>query len=286
MEVNIKKLFIDSDSLLHQAAYINNHKDDCADEALALEVDGEEEDLGLDDAVNTDILEAMQSTFNSMVKAIVIEVQLEYPDIDPTPVLVLTVKNSSDRCADLEDNFRYNIMDSVEDPAVKGYKSNRAGMEVPDGLLHVYNYVFDLPNSVCIGGIEADDYCVYYGLQGHVVAALDKDVLKSLPYAYNFGKQEWVEYTESERRLWFYRQIVTGDSSDGLRGAYRVGDKWVDKNLLETDTELELWTKCVTAYFTKEQSLEEALATARAVNMTQWSPDNGLVLWQPPKKDK
>jgi len=283
----MKKIYIDSDSILYRSAHINNHKDDCADEALAYD-DGD--DLDLEDAEPDDMLENMASTFNSMVAEIVKAVQYDAEakgyEVDPTPILVLTVKGSSDRCDNLADNFRYEVMESVEDDNVKAYKHSRAGMEVPDGLLEIYNYVYDLPNSLCIGGVEADDVVVYYGLQGHIVAALDKDVLKSLPYAYNFGNLEWVEYTEAERRLWFYRQIVTGDSSDGLRGAYRVGDKWVDKNHNEDMTELELWTSCVTAYFGKEQTLEEAIATARCVAMTQWTPDDGLVYWQPPKRKK
>ena len=284
----IKKIYIDTDSILYRAAHINNHKDDCADEALELIDDDSEELDGLEDADEIDSMGAMVATFHSMVNEIVKEVEIDARakgyEVDPVPILVITVKGSSDRCANLADNFRYEIMDSVKDENVKAYKHSRAGMEVPDGLLEIYNYVFDLENSVCIGGIEADDYCVYYGLQGHIVAALDKDVLQSLPYAYNFGKLQWVEYTETERRLWFYGQIVTGDSSDGLRGAYRVGAKWCEKNLLATDSEFTLWKKVITAYYSKDQTLEEALATARCVSMTQWTPDTGLVYWNPPKR--
>jgi len=284
----LKRIVIDSDSILYRSAYINNHKDDALEEALALDDGGDE--LDLETAEATDVLDAMAKTFHSMVNDIVREVQVDAKakgyEVDPTPVLVLTVKGSSDRCDDLEDNFRYEVMNSVEDPEVKGYKHSRSKTTVPDGLLDIYNYVSDLPNAICVGGVEADDVCVYYGLQGHIICALDKDVLQSLPYAYNFGKKQWVEYTDDERRLWFYTQIVTGDSSDGLRGAYRVGAKWCEKNLLATDTEAELWTKVVKAYYTKGQTLEEALATARCVSMTQWTPETGLVYWKPAKKEK
>jgi len=288
-----KKLYIDSDSLLYRAAYINNNKDEALDEAMNIATD-EDAELDLEDATESDSMQGMINTFNGMVKEIVDEVEddsiakgydMERNELgEIEPILVITVKGSSDRCDNLADNFRYEIMEAVEDPDVKAYKHNRQGMEVPDGLLEIYNYVYDLENCICVGGIEADDVVVHHGLQGHIVAALDKDVLYSLPYAYNFGKMEWVEYTEDERRLWFYGQIVTGDSSDGLRGAYRVGQKWVEKNLLDTDSELELWTKIVTAYYGKEQTLEEAIATARCVSMTQWTPENGLVYWQPPKR--
>ena len=174
----IKKIYIDSDSILYRSAHINNHKDDCADEALAIAVDGSDENYldsldALDDAEATDIMEAMQSTFHSMVDAIVSEVQIDAQakgyEVDPTPILVLTVKDSSIKCENLAPNFRYEVMESVEDENVKAYKHSRKGMEVPDGLGDLYDYVFDLPNCICIGGVEADDV----GLG--VLAGVDED---------------------------------------------------------------------------------------------------------------
>lgn len=295
----VKRLYIDSDSLLYRAAHINNCKDDALNEAMAIVVDGNDEQYlesldELEDAVDIDTMEAMISTFNSMVREIVVEVEAdanakgyemernEFGDIEP--ILVLTVKGSSDRCEDLDDNFRYEVMESVEDVDVKGYKSNRAGMEVPEGLLEIYNYVFDLENCICLGGVEADDVVVYYGQQGHIVAALDKDVLGSLEYAYNFGKLEWIENTKEEIAFFPYYQTLTGDSSDGLRGVYRVGDKKARAILEGLTDPLAMWTAVVKTYFSKEQSLEEAIATMRCVRMDMWSPNKGLVYWQPPKR--
>ena len=175
----IKTVYIDSDSLLYRSAHINNMKDNCLDEAMALEDDGD--DLDLETAEDTDMLEAMASTFHSMVKEIMVACQDDADakgyEIEKEPILVLTVKSGSDRCDNLADNFRYEVMESVEDENVKAYKHSRAGMEVPDGLLDIYNYVFDLPNSICIGGVEADDVVVYYGTQGHIVAALDLSLI-------------------------------------------------------------------------------------------------------------
>ena len=292
----IKRLYIDSDSLLYRSAHINNHKDDCADEALAYEDESADSMDMLEDAVDTDIMEAMVTTFHSMVREIVEEVEEdsiakgyemernEFGDIEP--ILVLTVKDSSVKCENLAPNFRYEVMESVEDPDVKAYKHSRKGMEVPDGLGELYDYVFDLDNSICIGGVEADDVVVYYGRQGHIVAALDKDVLGSLEYAYNFGKLEWVEHTKEEIAVFPYYQTITGDSSDGLRGAYRIGDKGAKKLLDGLTDPLAMWTAVVKAYYTKEQSLEEAIATMLCVRMDMWTPEKGLVFWQPPKRNK
>ena len=83
-----------------------------------------------------------------------------------------------------------------------------------------------------------------------------------------------------------YYQTITGDSSDGLRGAYRIGDKGARKALEGLTDPLAMWKAVVTCYYTKDQTLEEAIATYRCVSMTQWTPENGLVFWQPPKKEE
>jgi len=223
---------------------------------------------------------------NEMMDAVFVDAKAKGYKVDPQPKYVITVKGSSECCNGLADNFRYKVMESVEDSNVKGYKANRSGMEVPDGLLEIYNYVFNLEHTICESGVEADDVVVHYGNQGHIVCALDKDVLGSLEYAYNFGRKEWVENTKEEIAFFPYYQTLTGDSSDGLRGAFRIGDKKARAILEGLTDPLDMWKAVVTTYYTKDQTLEEAIATMRCVLMTQWTPEEGLQLWTPPKKEK
>ena len=133
----IKTVYIDSDSLLYRSAHINNMKDNCLDEAMAIAVDGDDDNYldsldGLETAEDTDMLEAMASTFHSMVKEIMVACQDDADakgyEIEKEPILVLTVKSGSDRCDNLADNFRYEVMESVEDEYVKAYKHSIAGM--------------------------------------------------------------------------------------------------------------------------------------------------------------
>lgn len=285
----VKNIIIDADSLLYRSAHINSDKVDTAlAEAEALEVDGMDEDIQLEEASEQNKIIAMSLTFHSMVNEIVKEVEADGKakgyEIGTTE-LVITVKGKLDICDSLADNFRYNIMGEVEDEAVKGYKQNRAGMAVPDGLNDLYEYVYRLDNSICESGIEADDYCVYMGRKGHIVCALDKDVIGSLEYAYNYGKKEWIENYAEEIRLFPYLQTIMGDSSDGLRGVFRVGAKGAEKALAEVDTPYEAWVAVVKQYALKDQSIEEALATMRCVRMSQWTEEAGLVYWTPPTKE-
>jgi len=255
---------------------------------VTLTVELDEEDIELEPATAEDTLGGMKRIFHSMVNEIVEAVNVDADakgyTIDDV-FTVLTVKPKLDCCKNMADNFRYNIMEGVQDEKVKGYKANRAGMPVPDGLNDIYEYVFGLDDTICVSGVEADDVCVYYGQNGHMVAALDKDVLGSLEYAYNYGKKEWIENYPEDIKIFPYFQTITGDSSDGLRGVYRVGAKGAEKALLNIPLDdYELWKAVVKQYYLKEQSLEEAIATMRSVSMTQWTPDNGLVLWTPPTK--
>ncbi len=285
----VKTVYIDADSILYRASHLADKPDDSLAEAEAIEVDGEDEDISLSTAEQGNHVVNMALVFHSMVNEIMKEVNADalakQYEVNPKPVLVITVKGSHVVCSDLANNFRYNIMADVEDENVKGYKANRVGMLVPDGLNDIYEYVYGLENTICISGVEADDVCVYWGRQGHIVAALDKDVLGSLEYAYNYGKKEWVEHTEEEIDKFPYLQTIMGDSSDGLRGVFRVGAKGAEKALANLVTHREMWVAVVKQYAMKDQSMEEALATMRCVRMDQWTPEEGLVLWTPPAKD-
>ncbi len=278
------KHYIDADSLLYRASHLVCCKtDEALKEAEAIEDDGDE-DIALATQDRLDTLEGMKKIFHSMVAEIVDAVKLEYPDIEET-IYVLTVKPKLQCCAGMEDNFRYSIMADVTDANVKGYKSNRAGMEVPEGLNDIYEYVFNLPNTICVSGVEADDVVVRYGIEGHIISALDKDVIGSLEKAYNYGKKEWVENSPEDIWKFPYLQTGCGDPSDGLRGIYRVGTKKVTKMLEGVNTPHEAWKKLVEGYYLKEQTLDEAVATMRCVRMNQWTEKEGLVLWNPPKKE-
>ncbi len=281
-----KRILIDADSILYRAAHLADRPDEAQREAEAISTDDTDEDINLSTAEEGNHLVNMVLVFHSMVneivKAVRLDAQYKGYELEEEPELVITVKPKLECCVGLADNFRYEIMAGVADEKVKGYKANRAGMEVPAGLNDLYEYVFGLDNSTCISQIEADDYCVHHGQLGQIVCALDKDVLGSLKYAYNYGRKEWVEHTPLEIKKFPYLQTIMGDTSDGLRGVFRVGAKGAGKALEGLETDYELWVAVVKQYALKDQTIEEAVATMRCVLMSQWSEEEGLVLWQPP----
>ena len=255
------EIFIDADSLIYQAAsrYSAGMK-----EASAIEGD----DLGLEEVANTSMTKYFDDLVANIEKATGMEANL-----------VISVKPRLECCKGMADNFRYAVMEDVA-PGVKGYKHNRAGMPVPDSLDEMYEYVFS--KAVCIPGIEADDYCVFMGRQGYNIAAIDKDVIQSLPKAYNYKKKEWVTNSIKSIAKWPYFQTLAGDSADGLRGVVGIGPKKAEKKLEGLTTDKEMWLAVVQTYFYADQTIAEAIGTMQCVRMDQWTPEDGLILWTPP----
>lgn len=274
-----RKIVIDADSLIYQSCF------NTACSVDELPEDEQADEVDLPTSVNEALEESIRA-FQAKVNEIVYSVATRYKDIDTEPIIVITVKEGSEKCKHLEPNYRYSVMQGVEDIDVKGYKAKRREQEIPEGLLELYNWVYDQPNTICEGGVEADDVCVYMGSQGHLVCALDKDVIGSLPEAYNYGKKEWTSRTELEIRQFPYLQTIMGDASDGLRGVFKVGIKGAEKAIKNKETDIEMWTAVVTEYFKKGQTLEEAVATMLCVRMDMWTPDDGITYWTPPKKGK
>lgn len=272
----MKKVYIDADSLVYRAAHLST-VDNTLEEAESI-AESEAEEISLPTETNSiSHLDMMMGIFNSMVEDIMGHVSV-LETIDPEPVIVITVKPSVYPKA--EPNFRYAIMASVSDEAVKGYKENRKGMEVPAGLDDLYRAVHKMPNTLCVSGVEADDVVVYYGRQkGTIVCALDKDVLGSLEEAFNYNTMDWSASDPEDIKRFPFFQTITGDSSDGLRGVYRMGAKKAEQILMGMTDEAEMWKAVLEAYESKGQTKEEALATMRCVRMDQWSPEKGLELW-------
>jgi hypothetical protein len=72
-----------------------------------------------------------------------------------------------------------------------------------------------------------------------ILVAKDKDLLYSIPGNHlNFSKKldkdtwgmEWVETSINDASFYEWEAMVTGDQSDGVKGLYRKGKVWVDKN--------------------------------------------------------
>lgn len=125
--------------------------------------------------------------------------------------------------------FRYDIAKS------KPYKHNRKGGLKPPIFYALRAYVQQEHNFRSVDGFEADDMVGiakdYFKSQGIecVISSPDKDVLQQIPGKhYNYQKAEFVETTAEDAKKFLWKQVLMGDTTDGIPGIPGLGPKTAD----------------------------------------------------------
>lgn len=176
-------------------------------------------------------------------------------------------------------NFRYDIYPE--------YKANRTSPK-PRWLKDVKDYLIENYSAEVSDGCEADDLlgiaqcatleandgCAFglYNENPTIICSLDKD-LRMIPgqhYSFEISgaskgtkwvrPSEIVTVTPEEGLKRFYTQILTGDTTDNVKGASGIGPKKAAAILADKVTEQELY-EAVEVYF----SPEELLMTGRCL---------------------
>jgi hypothetical protein len=157
---------------------------------------------------------------------------------------------------DSPSNFR------ISEGSIVPYKGTRA-TEKPHWWAAIRQHLIDQWAAEVQYGIEADDRL---GIEqwkdakwndefdaGTVICSRDKD-LHMIPgwhYSWPCGKQperKWFQYETSAIRC-FYRQLLTGDTTDNILGLYGVGDKSrLVIRLEDFDKELDMFNHVFKAY--------------------------------------
>lgn len=141
--------------------------------------------------------------------------------------------------------FRHEIS-MLKESKLKEYKAGR-NYEVQRHAKMVKEYLISSYNAVYYPMLEADDIVAFlYTKQFYfenekvnsVLAAIDKDLLNSIPGKHlNYNKKinkstwrlEWVITTEEEAMTFRKKQMIIGDSVDGIKGIPGKGVKYWDK---------------------------------------------------------
>lgn len=164
-------------------------------------------------------------------------------------------------------NFRYEIYPE--------YKANRTQPK-PRFLKEVKDYLIEKYQAVVSDGCEADDLLgieqcqLYQGYEGTwptIICSIDKDLrmIPGMHYSFEIkgtsvkGK-EWirpmeitnVEYFDGLRR--FYTQLLTGDSTDNVKGAAGIGPVKAQRILADCTTEEEL-LEATRDFFSSDEEL-------------------------------
>jgi len=170
------------------------------------------------------------------------------------------------------------------------YKANRIGKVRPTLLKEVRREMSREYPSMTEVALEADDLLsiMATAAEDTVIATIDKDLMNTPGWHFNWrrpGDDVFnVGYIEAEAN--FYRQILTGDPTDGYSGCPGVGPVRADKILDGTRGDgVAAWYAILEAYDSKGLTAEHALLMARMAYILQHGDYNfktgEVKLWVP-----
>ena len=167
-------------------------------------------------------------------------------------------------------NYRNDIAVTVP------YKGNRKDVKKPVHLPLLREYLQTAWAASVSDGQEADDDIAIRATElgdDCIIVSIDKDFMQVPGWHYNFVKKEKKYVTPEEGLRFFYKQILTGDNADNIKGIHRVGDVKATKMLADAKTEQELYACCVEA-----MGADRVLENARLL----WLRRQPNQLWEPP----
>lgn len=297
-------LVIDADSLIYQAAHIGDKNFEPDPAPLG----------GLFSEGVLSVFDEQVSVFASRVSSItfVAEEALRAKGIGISHTTMLfTPKYAYREKHNIKPNFRYPLVhayneeesvvyelvnkrrmpqDQLVHTPLPGYKANRVGLKSPVNTEQLLEYVLDTyDNSIACDGCEADDYAYKMkmdDLEGVMLAIIDKDILGGTPSGelghLNFNKGLLIYTSVEEANLFYYRQCLTGDSTDGIPGIYGCGPVNALKTVPKWVSHETAWEQVMTKYTKAGYTEEYAVLMMRLVNLNQLTAENNISLWQPP----
>jgi DNA polymerase-1 len=181
-------------------------------------------------------------------------------------------------------NFRHDIWAE--------YKANRKDRRRPPGYGEFIQGVTDYSKTRGwptggFKGVEGDDVLGILNEPGSIIVSGDKDML-TLP-GQHLRDGELVEVTKSQADAAFYKQALTGDSSDNYPGCVGIGDKnklFRSKEWLTADSDAEYWAQVLHQYeragFDELYAINQARC-ARILRVGEFDLAAGTPhMWNPP----
>ena len=177
---------------------------------------------------------------------------------------------------------------------VQKYKGNRQS-EKPLHYDAIIEYMVSKWDAERIDGKEVDDEVAMQARQASkptVVCSPDKDLDQIPGLHWNYSKVVEYEVDPLEAEMFFWEQVVSGDSADHIMGVWKTGPgkavklvaEWYNEGL----TQEQIWEQVVEAYVNSQalpscpyadaDAEDIAIQTARAI----WMQDTANILWTPP----
>lgn len=178
------------------------------------------------------------------------------------------------------------------------YKKSRRDVRKPAHLALCKDHLINSHKAFKFEPFEADDIIAMtvHSLKaklkeridkGEIVCAIasnDKDFTQCGGPGieqYDLGKQHW-SVTDEEAVKYFYKQILTGDSSDDVPGIAGTGPQTAIKILADCSTPYEMYQACVKAYIAAGSKKKEAMDHIKKVGTLLWLKRTEDDEWVPP----
>jgi 5'-3' exonuclease len=159
------------------------------------------------------------------------------------------------------------------------YKANRTQPK-PKNYEALRNYLIEYEMAIVSDNQEADDdmgiyQCTELANQGTwfegtetIICSIDKDLQMIPGRHFNFVKNKHSYVTEEEGLRNFYRQLLTGDTTDNIPGLPKIGPKTAEKLLGDTKEE-DSYKEIILANYTKHFG-SDAMARVNLIGKLIW----------------
>jgi hypothetical protein len=173
---------------------------------------------------------------------------------------------------------------------IRPYKGNRDKAHKPVHGPAIREYVLANHPHVVSADEEADDVIGYMHYarfledpESSIICSMDKDLNMIPGHHYNFYKKERSYVTPEQADYNFYKQLLTGDTTDNIQGCPGIGHKKAERLLagLEGDPQM-MFEVCQQAYdqHYKCDATAQVLENARLL----WIRRKEKEIWQPPPR--
>jgi 5'-3' exonuclease len=159
------------------------------------------------------------------------------------------------------------------------YKANRDSKHKPHWFPEIKEYLFrSWGGELSPTGLEADDAMAIFQMSHFGTTLLctqDKDLNMIPGRHFNWRTESFQDISEEEALRFFWRQMITGDSADNIKGIWGLGPKRSEAILAECKTTREMHNRVLELYGNKVQNGEEVFVqNAQLLWIWRKNPDS------------
>lgn len=190
-------------------------------------------------------------------------------------------------------NFREQIA------TIRPYKGNRRPWHKPRLQPEIREYLKDVWQAQVVYGQEADDEVCILQTQlekegvPSVICGIDKDLLQCPGWHYDTNKDKFVRISQPQGDVLFYKQLLTGDTTDNIPGCFRAGAKAAKemiqalkgRDLSVDELRQELYAECVRRYQASVERYGE-LTGYHHMPVEDVVLEQGRLLWMRRERDE